>query len=1211
MNVDVLHEGVSIKDHVISYDREHKVCTGIGSANLIISMDVGRTFTTWDTISIYENGTLQCKYYISDIQKEEPSYTIKLTVQDLTKRLTDYFISDTYYIDYPSTVGYWIDKFLNEAGIPDGDIIWNTDKFEGNWLSNNTSLGMQGAYEQLMMLLQTSGWFMYFTGDEKCVIGELEVDFSNYNVTINKTDFTDISVIKHDKMLRNRVVVWGGGDSITGTYVYEDYTKHTPYDYGPNDQRTIVIANSNIRTGSTAKRLADTALKEFARITVEKHITLIGARDDIALGDVVYVNSDIYSGSGLVTTYGVSMSDKGLVTNIVLDERCPRLFGYFDFGGYVYAGTQNQGVHRKLLKYWHGWTDFSTGLPEDDLTVTDLHINGSNLVAITAGSGIDPYGKAYYSSGESLPWKKIELPTTLYSSGDDVTFSGYSQGYGTDTEFTGPFSARACIIDRDTNIIKLAVDNSSGVYYTGDWRNINSFNAKVGVESGWRGWIVNINPTSLDVISAYPVSLSGDYSWWLCDIECDSRFDYVTAWRPPVDYDNVYQKYKWYSQTDDRNPDPQANTYFPMGATYTSTDITRWFSGTGINYNFGDTSITDYSNTHKWAGVGGTSEYGQARLFVYEEGQSVRYVTLNGATLHQKFDVYERPGGVYVVVFVGHNDLAYWIINPSDTEADVTDITDFAPTYDTQSTYSNNIKRGHVLHHIVYWGMVEPGDPIHIYYTRFDLNNMSYTQWHQQTPVQHGNMIGYGWGALNIHPYGGYDEDGAQFLGWIYCGTYEGIGEYWWMYGTPETGVQFEIIDHIPYAGGVYDPDTIIFDCATNSGNRWDWGHDLPQTYSLNSEYAFCAFTEVNYQETYYDAFYQDATFGIHGKAPLPCDWFNGVGVPYEYQEAACPQYYPGQSDYALYISWETGEMRSFSVPSMELINEVDYSSDYDIVGSFTRPEANTGAHFLLASKKTGSGNGALLIVQKGTLQLLKEIDLGASVWVYWDRKSEYLQNAGGYFVASHCGIAGIAFKVDLSAKAITGSGAGFVTLARRKNDEVKDDFTQIDSAVGHPIWLDVSNYAPLMTLHGTADTFTTNISDDSGITQLAAPVTLPFQSMTPLDMRYTSLEIGNDIETRVLITSSGGIYTFDPLTFDGDLAIPTYTPGSGITASGTINRVEATNFIPSGQYIFCSLNNGASNEFYQKDPENDFFFATNYNLPTNLVTIIRVDDRI
>lgn len=602
MDVRVMHGSTNITHHVIRYDREHKICTGIGMLELEVDYTYNGTFDPWDKIVIYEEDWKAGTYYVSGASEGQPNATIVVSAQDNSKRLSDYFIAESYMIDYPSYSRFWIEYFLNEVGVSYNFLV--TDA--GSLLSNNTALGLMSAYDQIMMLLQMSGWYITFTADGVAKIGKANVGFGTGGISLNNRDIIEVKVDKNDRLYRNRVVVWGNGDPDTNRWVYADVSKPSKWDYDSKDRRTIVISNSNIPSVADAFALANKALIEFARISVEKYVTVTGARE-VEIGDVVKLNTRIFTGSGLTTTLGSSLSRSGLVTNIALDERCPRLFGFYNMDGFVYVGTYGSGVWRKLtnptwsggsttgsgligfasgIYNYSGWYDYSTGL--GDMAVTDLHVNNGLLASVTAS------GQAYYSIEEGLTtasgmdvWSGIPIPT-LY-----VVYSGVAVQSGV---YTSGVMARACIIDRDTNFVKIALDTRSGVNL-GDFLMetdpLNTYPLFSYDPPGtnytlptppWSGldmkaWVMDINAYSGLVNGIHSVNTSGNFNYYVYDIDNDGTNDYVEAMTllsgiMPVSvsngiYENANNTYSWAISTPELNlgskttADYRTNTYMP------------------------------------------------------------------------------------------------------------------------------------------------------------------------------------------------------------------------------------------------------------------------------------------------------------------------------------------------------------------------------------------------------------------------------------------------------------------------------------------------------------------------------------------------------------------------------------------------------------------------------------------------------------------------
>jgi hypothetical protein len=370
MDVEILYDGNSVTSEVISYERDKGICTGVGIVRVVFKREVSFTPALYKKVTIYEGGSKKGTYYIHTIDRELPSNFLVLSCQDASIKLQNYFIAENYFIDYPSTSDYWIKKFLAEATVSyqfDGVSI-------GTLLSNDTSLGMCTCMDVMVSLCQQNGWYFYFDEDNTCHIGKLKVDTGNTSATVNDTQIINFSTNTNDRMFRNRVLVWGNGDPTSNKWVFADIDWHGSFEneYGDNDIRTVVIANSNIRNVGTANSAAMLALKEFSKTTFEVAVELVGVYS-FDLGDYISVDSKFLQTTGIITTISSSMSSSGLTTRIILNQRCPRLFAFFDYGGYVYVGTQGAGVWRKPLEFSNTWLNFSEGLT--DLNIIDLAVD--------------------------------------------------------------------------------------------------------------------------------------------------------------------------------------------------------------------------------------------------------------------------------------------------------------------------------------------------------------------------------------------------------------------------------------------------------------------------------------------------------------------------------------------------------------------------------------------------------------------------------------------------------------------------------------------------------------------------------------------------------------------------------------------------------------------------------------------------------------------
>src|SRR3989304_4429386 len=452
------HNNVNVSNHLIRYTRNQQVCTGVGRLIVVFHFDIPRTFVTWDTIELFENGQKVGTYNVSTIKKDVTTGEIELECQDDSKRLMDYFISDSYIIDYFSYSRYWIEKFLDEAGISYQFTISSGD--QGTPLSNNTSLGLDYAYNIITGLLQQNGWYLYFNQNNTAIIGDLSPSDISYDHYIVDEDIININYTRNDSKLRNRAVVWGSGNPSTGEWIFADISVHTPWNYDTLDKRAIVLANSNIRSITDAELLAAGMISEFARIDKITVLDLADHYSNIKIGDICYVRSTFHSGRALVTTLSSEGNTNGFTTNVILNERCPRLFAWFSYGPSdditVYAGTWGSGVYRKPYGAFT-WYPYNTGLDLEDYNIKDLFVKARNL------SLVSETGYLYQADIVSNFWYKY-LHTDLIDS-DSIIYPASG------------IKAMACSMDLNNNTVV-------GYTYSGEL-----------LESGEsRSWVLALNP---------------------------------------------------------------------------------------------------------------------------------------------------------------------------------------------------------------------------------------------------------------------------------------------------------------------------------------------------------------------------------------------------------------------------------------------------------------------------------------------------------------------------------------------------------------------------------------------------------------------------------------------------------------------------------------------------------------------------------------------
>lgn len=500
MNIIVKHDGTDISNWLVSYDREHDICTGIASVEIVFPLATPRTFHPWDVIEIWENSIKKGKFYITSLEKSVIEGSITLVCDDESKKLNDYFVTETYTIDYLSYSRTWIEKFLDEAGVSYSFTVDVDDL--GSPLSNNTSLGFDSVFTIITTLLQQSGWYIYFDPTGTAIIGNLNKDVNDPDHIINANDFSNFERELDDDRLRNRAVVWGNTNPTYGE-VFVDISVQTPWNYDANDKRAVVISNSSIYNHAQALELAHKLLTEFTQIKDEKFLLVVNDYN-MKLGDIVKVNSDVWNGRGLITKINAAASPDGLVYGITLDQHCPRMFTFYSNlpplpdGFYVYTGHVSDGIWRKYTES-DTWSDDSAGL-EPSARVNDLFIKNGTFATV-----LDD-GYLYTRTTEVGVWNKYN-----HGSLRDTQGNSYIEAN---------IRARACSINYSDNIIAGYNFVPSGIVVAS------------GIPASGLSWVLELTG-SQSLIKAEQVVISGGAGegaqFSIYDLESTGEYNIVAA----------------------------------------------------------------------------------------------------------------------------------------------------------------------------------------------------------------------------------------------------------------------------------------------------------------------------------------------------------------------------------------------------------------------------------------------------------------------------------------------------------------------------------------------------------------------------------------------------------------------------------------------------------------------------------------------------------
>lgn len=501
------------QDLLVDFNITHEICTGICSGSMTL-IDDGTPFELWDNIyyGILNAGS-QYRFVIAGITRNVADGTVTLELQDFSKYITDYFIETSYNTkNDPSNTRYWIEKFLGMAGV---SYQFNINS-QGPLMSNNTALGYQTAYDQIMQLLQMSGWYFYFDENGTCIIDKLQYrGFTDYDALVAPSEIVELERSIDDSIYRNRVIVYGGigenGSSMSGATPLPasgivnpqiiTSVKTAPNIVGGPD-RTVVYSNGNIYYQEDADRIASYLLGHLSVILDEYTVsffigaeqwslhplttnkynvfraTQIGNRVQLGLTRTSYSQGYLWGNVGdhadmfpttpmlLTTATQTFTRDNGWIITITLNERCPRLFNFYGLppetttlsGEYVYAGTWGHGIWRKQI--------MASGVTASSVSYSGQPISGvpsSGLIFDYWDDDSDGLGDLYISD--------LIIDSRLYAAVANDGFVYYKQrsskelggwqkySHGDFTDFSGvtfaerDVRARAVAINEFGNIV--------------------------------------------------------------------------------------------------------------------------------------------------------------------------------------------------------------------------------------------------------------------------------------------------------------------------------------------------------------------------------------------------------------------------------------------------------------------------------------------------------------------------------------------------------------------------------------------------------------------------------------------------------------------------------------------------------------------------------------------------------------------------------------
>lgn len=426
MATQVLNGIVDVTNTVISYERNHQLCAGIGSITLQVKLQSIGLFSLSDTITIYEEGDKKGEYLVYDITKQADTGIATVSGQDDSKLLSDYFVPTQEETQLGQTTRFWIERMFSDTGVS-----YNFLSSDQGIQVAKSTIGFQTAFEVITRMVQQSGWTFWFDKDNVCQIGTLTTGLSSYKEIFTESEILTISKVDDSDPLRNRAIVWGSYNFDTLSPIYSSRTRRTQWDIDENDLRAIVLSNQFIESQTSADYFVDRLLDENAQIRSEVTLT-VKDHYNIFVNDFIFVKSRLYTGLARIIDLTATVDTTGgRRTTLIINKRCGRTFNVWNAEDYVYIGTVGNGVWRKPLPLG-SWEAYNQGI--ETTHTNDLFVNAGNFNCVTFS------GLPYYRNITDSSWSVMEVPTFIRPSGDDTPLS-----------FPSEVKAIKCTMDKLTN----------------------------------------------------------------------------------------------------------------------------------------------------------------------------------------------------------------------------------------------------------------------------------------------------------------------------------------------------------------------------------------------------------------------------------------------------------------------------------------------------------------------------------------------------------------------------------------------------------------------------------------------------------------------------------------------------------------------------------------------------------------------------------------
>jgi hypothetical protein len=470
--------GTDISPYVTSIRRTGDICQGVSSLDITLDSSYDGVIYPNETVFVEEYGYRKFTGYVNGFTRSVSPAQSVVACSDVLKRAKTYFLSESIYSS-GQTVSYWIDYFLDLAGLP-FRIVDQTSEV----VPPDTVFELDYVLEIVKKLCSTQGWVLF--ADELGIVHA--GDYLSYGTpTYIFSQGTNLLSVDHqinDGWLRNKIVVWGNGDVMATV-------EHLDNPYLGGETRAAAIYSQRITTNAQAATIAGELAADMSVPYDSKACGVASEGLNFPIvGDTVLVFEDFtdLGQSCIVTTLDDTMGPATHVGNFGLDAKCPYYWGWgsgvIPISGAVYLGHKDAGVYRYSISSDTA-VQRNNGLTGTAQNVHDLKVDphsygdGRRRLWLTSEAGV------YKSEDDTQSWSKVTLPNPINAAGDSPAPSVASLEWYS-VEFDKVYSRVVYILAGTTSPCRLwlYVTKDGGVTWTSIALHAHS---DVG-SGGWTSW---------------------------------------------------------------------------------------------------------------------------------------------------------------------------------------------------------------------------------------------------------------------------------------------------------------------------------------------------------------------------------------------------------------------------------------------------------------------------------------------------------------------------------------------------------------------------------------------------------------------------------------------------------------------------------------------------------------------------------------------------